>query len=89
MGFIHTDRQVYSELELEQFAIAIEEVIARGALRAVYQPLVDLRTYEVFAYEALARDGTGYFTSPKLMFDAAVAGGRPPRETIRLRGSSI
>ena len=39
----------------------------------VYQPVVDLRTRRIFAYEALVRSKAPEFSSPPELFDAAVA----------------
>jgi EAL domain-containing protein (putative c-di-GMP-specific phosphodiesterase class I) len=53
----------------------IRKLMAEKAFRAVYQPVVDLQTHAIFAYEALVRSTTPDFTSPPQMFDAAVAEG--------------
>lgn len=52
-------------------ATSIEEVIAARAITSVYQPIVDLETGRVVAYEALARGphGTG-LASPDALFAA-------------------
>ena len=55
-----------------QFAEMLEDRLARS----VFQPLVDLRTREIFAYEALARCSMEVFRSPPVLFDAAVKLGR-------------
>jgi EAL domain-containing protein (putative c-di-GMP-specific phosphodiesterase class I) len=50
----------------------ITEIIRRGAVRAVYQPIVDLATGEPVGYEALARGPQGtQYESPLAMFAAA------------------
>jgi EAL domain-containing protein (putative c-di-GMP-specific phosphodiesterase class I) len=50
----------------------IEEIIRRGAIRAVYQPIVDLATREPVGYEALARGPQGtQYESPLALFAAA------------------
>lgn len=41
-------------------------------LKVVYQPLVDLRTKKIFAYEALVRSKSPDFESPMALFAAAV-----------------
>jgi EAL domain-containing protein (putative c-di-GMP-specific phosphodiesterase class I) len=51
---------------------AIRRVLEERAVRMVYQPVVDLRTRRVFAYEALVRSKAPEFTSPPALFDAAV-----------------
>ena len=50
----------------------IEEIIRRGAVRSVYQPVVDLATGEPIGYEALARGPQGtQLESPRALFAAA------------------
>ena len=50
----------------------IEEIIRRGAIRSVYQPIVDLATGEPIGYEALARGPQGtQLESPRALFAAA------------------
>lgn len=51
---------------------AIRNVLDTRAVRCVYQPLVNLRTQEVFAYEALARPNSPDFDGPLSLFAAAV-----------------
>ena len=53
----------------------IRKLMAAKAFRAVYQPVVDLKTRKIFAYEALVRSTSPDFDSPPAMFDAAVADG--------------
>lgn len=50
--------------------MAIRRAIDERAVRIVYQPVVDLRTRKVFAYEALARPQD--FPNPPALFAAAV-----------------
>jgi EAL domain-containing protein (putative c-di-GMP-specific phosphodiesterase class I) len=47
-------------------------VIAQREVFVVYQPLVDLKTHKVFAYEALARTKAPEFGGPMELFAAAV-----------------
>jgi EAL domain-containing protein (putative c-di-GMP-specific phosphodiesterase class I) len=54
------------------YASPIRRVLATGQMRVVLQPLVDLRTRTIFAYEALVRPTSADFDSPPRMFDAAV-----------------
>ena len=54
----------------------LEEVIEQEDVQVVFQPLVDLRTKELFAYEALARTKSPHFSGPPEMFDVAVQMGR-------------
>jgi len=57
-------------------AITIEDVIARRAIRAVYQPIVELASGRVVAYEALARGPAGTtLEAPLDLLDAARAAG--------------
>lgn len=51
----------------------IEAVLERSLMTMVFQPLVDLKTGEIFAYEALLRSKSPDFPGPVEMFDAAVA----------------
>ena len=51
---------------------AIRRVLDERAVRIVYQPVVDLRTRKIFAYEALVRSKAPEFTTPPDLFDAAV-----------------
>jgi EAL domain-containing protein (putative c-di-GMP-specific phosphodiesterase class I) len=52
--------------------IAIKQVVDTRSVRVVYQPLVDLKTKKVFAYEALVRSLSSDFDSPPSLFAAAV-----------------
>jgi len=60
----------------EQNGRALQQLLSEKAYRMVYQPLVDLESREIFAYEALVRPQLPTFSSPPVLFDAAVAGGR-------------
>jgi EAL domain-containing protein (putative c-di-GMP-specific phosphodiesterase class I) len=51
----------------------IRRVIAERDVFIVYQPLVDLKSHKVFAYEALARTRAPEFDGPLSLFAAAVA----------------
>jgi len=53
----------------------IRRVIENREVKIVYQPLVDLRSGNVFAYEALVRSTAPEFTSPPALFEAAVRHG--------------
>ena len=53
--------------------VPIRRVIAGRELRIVFQPVVDLKTRKVFAYEALARTQAPEFEGPLALFAAAVA----------------
>jgi diguanylate cyclase (GGDEF)-like protein/PAS domain S-box-containing protein len=54
----------------------IAGVLAADAIRSVFQPVVDLDTGAVVAYEALARGPEGPLGSPVALFAAARAAGR-------------
>jgi EAL domain-containing protein (putative c-di-GMP-specific phosphodiesterase class I) len=54
---------------------AIRRVIEQREVSIVYQPVVDLTTRKIFAYEALARPKTEDFKGPLELFAAAVAEG--------------
>ncbi|HTR50114.1 MAG TPA: EAL domain-containing protein [Kofleriaceae bacterium] len=53
--------------------VPIRRVIASREVRIVFQPVVDLKTRKVFAYEALARTSAPEFDGPLALFAAAVA----------------
>ena len=54
----------------------VEEVLASGALRTVFQPIVDLDAGTVVGYEALTRGPAGPLERPDALFAAARAAGR-------------
>jgi diguanylate cyclase (GGDEF)-like protein len=62
---------------LNDRSAAVADVLRKGGLRPVYQPIIDLRNGEVLAFEGLTRlpDGT-QFRDPGSLFRAAEAGGR-------------
>jgi len=51
---------------------AIRRVLDERAVGVVYQPIVNLKTRKVFAYEALARPRGSDFPNPPALFNAAV-----------------
>lgn len=53
-------------------SLAIRRVLDSRDVRVVYQPVVDLRTQKVFAYEALVRSKAPEFETPMSLFKAAV-----------------
>jgi EAL domain-containing protein (putative c-di-GMP-specific phosphodiesterase class I) len=55
-----------------QALTGIHKVLAEKLIHVVYQPLVDLKTKRVFAYEALVRSKAPEYTSPPELFRAAV-----------------
>jgi EAL domain-containing protein (putative c-di-GMP-specific phosphodiesterase class I) len=52
--------------------LAIRRVLDARDVRVVYQPVVDLRSQKIFAYEALVRSKAPEFDSPMSLFAAAV-----------------
>lgn len=50
----------------------IERVMAASEIRIVYQPIVDLKTHAIFAYEALLRSASPAFSGPLPMLEAAI-----------------
>jgi EAL domain-containing protein (putative c-di-GMP-specific phosphodiesterase class I) len=52
---------------------AIHRVIAERDVMCVFQPVVDLKTAKIFAYESLARTKAPEFDGPLALFAAAVA----------------
>ncbi len=57
-------------------ATTIDDVLRDGAVRSVFQPIVELDTGQVVAYEALARGPQGPLERPDQLFAAARAAGR-------------
>jgi EAL domain-containing protein (putative c-di-GMP-specific phosphodiesterase class I) len=51
---------------------ALQELVELDDLSVVFQPIVDLRTSEVFAYEALVRCRVRELASPSVLFSRAV-----------------
>jgi hypothetical protein len=54
----------------------IDDVLRNGAVRSLFQPIVELDTGRVVAYEALARGPQGPLERPDHLFAAARAAGR-------------
>jgi EAL domain-containing protein (putative c-di-GMP-specific phosphodiesterase class I) len=59
-------------VESRRTTIAIRRLVDARDVRVVYQPLVDLKTKSIFAYEALVRPNSPEFESPMSLFAAAV-----------------
>ncbi|WP_116453528.1 diguanylate cyclase domain-containing protein [Blastococcus litoris] len=55
---------------------ALDAALAPGGVRSVFQPIVELDTGRVVAYEALARGPVGPLERPDLLFAAARSAGR-------------
>jgi diguanylate cyclase (GGDEF)-like protein/PAS domain S-box-containing protein len=64
------------DLFQEAPAGALEAALAPGGVRSVFQPIVELDSGRVVAYEALARGPEGPLERPDLLFAAARAAGR-------------
>ena len=58
--------------EPRRTTVAIRRLLDMRDLKVVYQPLVDLKTKKIFAYEALVRSKSPDFESPMSLFAAAV-----------------
>jgi EAL domain-containing protein (putative c-di-GMP-specific phosphodiesterase class I) len=56
----------------QRTTVAIRRVLDARDVKVVYQPLVDLKTRKIFAYEALVRSKSSDFDSPMSLFAAAV-----------------
>jgi sensor c-di-GMP phosphodiesterase-like protein len=57
--------------EPRRTTVLIRRVLDARDLKVVYQPLVDLTTRKIFAYEALVRSKASDFDSPMSLFGAA------------------
>lgn len=55
---------------------AVDTLLREGLLGLVFQPIVDLHTGALFAYETLARPKSPHFSGPLELFGAAVQAGR-------------
>lgn len=58
--------------ESRRTTVAIRRVLDDRAVKVVFQPIVDLKTKKIFAYEALVRSLSSDFDSPMSLFAAAV-----------------
>ena len=68
---------------------AIRRVIDTKQVHVVFQPIVDLKTQKIFAYEALARTKAPEFGGPMELFAAAVAEGLTGELGRLLRGLAL
>lgn len=55
---------------------AVHRIIDEKLLRLAFQPILDMKTRKVFAYEALARSPLPIFESPVPLYQAAIRAGR-------------
>ena len=76
-------------MSAQEAVSAIRRVIASREVHVVFQPVVDLRTRKVFAYEALARTKAPEFDGPMALFAAAVAESCTGELGRLLRGMSL
>ncbi len=80
MGLADTVRKMFQPPQKSGLADApkmtFEEVLQPEILQIHFQPLVDVKTGEVFAYEGLSRSSVKYFASPPSLFRWAIAQGR-------------
>lgn len=83
------DRLVSRREAPDDLAAAFSQMMEDRLARSVFQPLVDLRTRKIFAYEALARCSMEMFRSPPVLFDAAVKLGRVGELGRYLRQSAV
>src|SRR4051794_6398317 len=67
----------------------ISRLIAQDQLNTVFQPIVDMMTGKIFAYESLARTSNPEIKSPPQMFDMAIAEGMCGKLGRRLRELSV
>lgn len=61
-----------STAEPRRTTVAIRRLLDARDVKVVYQPIVDLKTKKIFAYEALVRSKSSEFESPMALFAAAV-----------------
>ena len=55
---------------------AVHRILEETLLRIAFQPIVDIQTRKVYAYEALARSPFPIFAGPQHLYEAAVRAGR-------------
>jgi len=74
---------------MEQITRAIHDVVDKGLLKVVFQPIVDLGSGTIFGYEALARSLSPEIERTTDLFRAAVEAGRIGDLGRVLRGMAI
>ena len=67
----------------------LEQAIGARQIEVVFQPVVDLKSGSIFAYEALARSKSPYFVDPTVLFTEAVRADRCGELGRLLRGLAI
>ncbi len=66
-------REKHREFRTRDSQLAMQSLVSPEHLSVVFQPIVDMRTGRVFAYEALVRCNLPELRSPVALFDRAVA----------------
>ncbi|HTF10000.1 MAG TPA: EAL domain-containing protein [Asanoa sp.] len=62
---------------MKRAAASLDSILARRAVRSVYQPIFDLARHDIVGYEALARGPAGtVWENPQKLVDAALRVGR-------------
>jgi EAL domain-containing protein (putative c-di-GMP-specific phosphodiesterase class I) len=67
----------------------LEQAIGARQIEVVFQPVVDLKSGTVFAYEALARSKSPYFVDPTVLFSEALRVDRCGELGRLLRGLAV
>ena len=81
---------VPGETASEDQGLALSSLLARGGIRSVYQPLVELEHGSVIGYDALARGPAGStLESPDQLFAAARSSGRLSELDLRCRAVAL
>ncbi len=79
------DEQYKKNYFLLENSLAITQLIDNKLVRFAYQPIVDLKTGEIFAYEALLRSKMDNFKSPLEIIDVATTQSKLPQlETMTI-----
>ncbi len=70
-------RPMLDPAKIAELSAAVARIVAAGALRPVYQPIVEIATGRVIGFEGLVRPEPGYgFDNPGTLFVVAEASGR-------------
>lgn len=73
----------------EADVVVLNKLLAGDAIYSAFQPIIDLKTGEIFAFEALARCRDPYFQTPPHLFAAAILGSRCGLLGRRLRSAAV